>query len=140
VAVLSSNTIQIGNLTALTVKTVNTASGSVKVIELVAGSATMSGLNLVGPCQGHLRVTTTAATESANGGLTLDATALQASILGVNITIAASDFPDGTLNLPGISLPALPANLPFLTVKMFVQEIRSGSMALGGAAITASSC
>jgi hypothetical protein len=140
VAVLSSNTIQISNLSSLAVRTVNTGSGPVKVIELSASSATMSGLNLQGPCQGNIRVTTTAATESANGGLVLDVTALQASILGVSITIAAADFPDGPLTLPGISLPTLPTNVPFLNVTMFVQEIRSASLALGGAAIVASSC
>jgi len=140
VAVLSSNTIQIGALQSITVRTVSTTGGPVKVIELVAGSVVISGLTLQGPCVGHAQVDTTAAQDSATGGLTLDATALQATILGVSIIIAAADLPDGTLTLPGITLPPLPTDLAILSVKLFVLSIRAGTMTLSGAKLIGAPC
>jgi hypothetical protein len=140
VAILSSNTIQITGLRSIAVRTVSTAAGSVKVIELVADAATITGLGLQGPCVGHSRVDTNAASDTASAGLTLDATALQATILGVSIIIAAADLPDGALALPGITLPPLPTNLGILSVKMFVLTIRSGTMTLQAPRITSTAC
>jgi hypothetical protein len=141
VAILSSNSIQITALRSIAVRTVNTAAaGSVKVIELVADASTITGLGLQGPCVGHSQVNTNAASDTATGGLTLDATALQATILGVPIIIAAADLPNGALTLPGITLPALPTNLGILSVKLFVLTIQSGTMALQAPRITPSAC
>jgi len=110
------------------------------VIELVADASTITGLGLQGPCIGHSRVDTNAASDTATGGLTLDATALQATILGVPIIIAAADLPNGALTLPGITLPPLPTNLGLVTVKLFVLSIQSGTMALSAPRITSSAC
>jgi hypothetical protein len=140
VAVLSSDAIQITGLRSLAVRSVTTAAGAVKVIELQAAGSTITGLGLRGPCVGHARVDTSAARDVATGGLTLDATALQATILGIPITIAAADLPEGALTLPGISLPALPTDLGFLTVQLFVLSIQSGTMALQAPKITPSGC
>jgi hypothetical protein len=141
VAILSSNTIQITGLTSIAVRTVNTAAaGSVKVIELVANAATITALGLQGPCIGHSRVDTNAASDTATAGLTLDATALQATILGVPIIIAAADLPNGALTLPGVTLPPLPTNLGILSVKLFVLTISSGTMALQAPRITSMGC
>jgi len=113
----------------------------VKVIELVADASTITGLALQGPCAStRTRVDTAAAQERATGGLTLDATALQATILGVPIIIAAADLPEGQLTLPGITLPPLPTDLGLVSVKLFVLTIRSGAMALSGAKITTAGC
>jgi hypothetical protein len=141
VAVLSSNTIQITNLRQISIKDVNTSSGPVRVIELKADAANITGLTLQGPCINHTRVNTTANQDNASGGATIDATALQATILGVSIIIAAQDIPiTATLNLPGITLPPLPTNLGILSVKLFVLSINSGAMALSGANITSAAC
>jgi len=110
------------------------------VIELQANGSTITALSLQGPCVARARVDTTAAREVAAGGLVLDATALQATILGVPVTIAAADLPEGALALPGITLPPLPADLGLLTVRLFVLSIDSGTMTLDGPRITASSC
>src|SRR5262245_10770453 len=130
VAVLSSDSIQIGGLRAIAVRTVTTSAGSVKVIELRADSTTITGLSLQGPCVGGIHVDTAAPRDSASGGLVLDATALQATILGIPIIIAAADLPEGALTLPGITLPPLPTDLALLSVKLFVLSIQSGAMAL----------
>jgi len=140
VAVLSSQAIQITGLSSIAVRSVNTAAGPVKVIELVAGASTITGLNLQGPCIRHSQVNTSATSDVASGGLTLDATALQATILGVTIIIAAADLPVGALTLPGITLPTLPTNLGILTVKLFVHSISSGAMTLAAPRITGSAC
>jgi hypothetical protein len=140
VAVLSSDTIQLGGLRSLAVRTVSTAAGPVKVIELVANGSTITGLGLQGPCVGHARVDTNATRDVASGGLTLDATALQATILGIPLVIAAADLPEGALTLPGIPLPTLPTDLGILTVKLFVLSIQSGAMALEAPRITSSGC
>lgn len=140
VAVLSSNTIQITNLRSLAVRTVTTAAGAVKVIDLQADATTITGLGLQGPCTGHTRVNTNATIDVATGGLTLDATALQATILGIPITIAAADLPEGAITLPGITLPTLPTNLGIVTVKLLVLSIRAGAMALQAPHITPAAC
>jgi hypothetical protein len=140
VAVLSSDTIQITNLRSLAVRTVSTAAGPVKVIELQADASTITGLGLQGPCVSHARVNTNATRDVASGGLTLDATAVQATILGISIIIAAADLPEGALTLPGITLPPLPTNLGIVSVKLLVQSIRSGAMTLDAPRITTSPC
>jgi hypothetical protein len=140
VAVLGSDTIQISGLRSIAVTTVGTAAGPTRVIQLVANGSTIAGLTLQGPCVGHTRVDTSAAEDRAAGGLTIDATALQATILGIPIVIAAADLPEGQLTLPGITLPALPTDLGILTVKLFVLSIRSGAMALTAPRIVSSSC
>jgi hypothetical protein len=141
VAILSSNSIQITGLRSIAVRTVNTAAaGSVKVIELVANASTITGLGLQGPCIGHSRVDTNATTDTASSGLTLDATALQATILGIPIIIAAADLPNGALTLPGITLPPLPTNLGIISVKLFVLTIQSGTMSLQAPRITSAAC
>jgi len=141
VAILSSNTIEIAGLRSIAVRTVSTSGGPVKVIELVADSSTITGLALQGPCpSSRTRVDTAAGEERATGGVTLDATALQATILGIPIIIAAADLPEGALTLPGITLPPLPTNLALLSVKLFIQSIHSGAMALTGARITTAGC
>jgi hypothetical protein len=138
--VLSSDTIQISGLRSIVVRTVETASGQVKVIELQAAGSTITGLGLRGPCVGGTRVDTAAAEERATGGLVLDATALQATILGIAITIAAADLPEGDLVLPGITLPPLPADLGILQVQLFVLSITSGAMAVNDLRTTSSAC
>lgn len=140
VAVLSSDTIQITSLRSLAVRTVSTAAGPVKVIELQADGSTITGLGLQGPCVSHARVDTNATRDVASGGLTLDATALQATILGVSIIVAAADLPEGAVTLPGITLPPLPTDLGIATVKLQVQSIRSGAMTLDAPRITTSPC
>lgn len=111
-----------------------------KVIELVAGASTITGLDLKGPCLRNVSVDTSAASDVASGGLTLDATALQATILGVSIIIAAAGLPEGAITLPGITLPTLPTDLGILTVKLFVLTIHSGTMALSAPRITSTAC
>jgi hypothetical protein len=111
-----------------------------KVIELVANGSIITGLGLQGPCVGHARVDTSATRDVASGGLTIDATAIQATILGIPIIIAAADLPEGALTLPGIALPALPTDLGILTVKLFVLSIQSGTMALEAPRFTPSGC
>jgi len=139
-AVLSSATLQITALRSISVVTVNTAAGPTNVIQLQAGAATIGGLDLLAPCVGHVQVHTTAAREVATGGLTLNATALQVTVLGVTIILAAADLPVGSLTLPGVSLPPLPTDTAFLSVKMFVQSIRAPNLTLTSAAITSSAC
>jgi len=138
--VLSSNSLQITGFRSIAVRTVSRSTGSVKVIELVADASTINGLGLQGPCVAHTQVNTNATSDVATGGLTLDATALQATILGIKVTIAAADLPNGALTLPGISLPPLPTNLGILTVKLFVLTILSGAMTLDEPRITTSAC
>ena len=75
-----------------------------------------------------------------SGGLTLDATALQATILGIPITIVAADLPEGQLALPGLTLPPLPADLGLVTVQLFVLSIQSGAVSLSEARITTAAC
>jgi hypothetical protein len=140
VAVLSSQTISITALKSITVRTVTRASGQVKVIELQAAASTITGLNLQGPCSGRSQVLTTADQENASGGLTIDATALQATILGVPIVLAAADLPDGAVTLPGISLPPLPADLAIVSVKLFTLSITSGAMSFSGLRIVNQAC
>jgi hypothetical protein len=140
VAVLSADTIQISGLQSIAVTTDETADGPVKVIRLVSAGSTITGLGLRGPCAGHVRVDTAAPQDRATGGLTLDATALEATILGVPVTIAAADLPEGQLTLPGVTLPPLPADLGILTVQLFVLSIRSGAMALSSPKITTAAC
>lgn len=140
VAVLSSDAIQISGLRSLAVRTVSTAAGAVKVIELQAAGSTITGLGLRGPCASHSRVDTNATRDVATGGLTLDATALQATILGIPITIAAADLPDGALTLPGITLPTLPTDLGIASVQLLVLSIQSGAMALDAPRITSTGC
>ena len=117
-----------------------TAVGPVRVIRLLADASTITGLTLQGPCVGHTRIDTAAAGDRASAGLTLDATAIQATILGISIVIAAADLPDGQVTLPGISLPALPTDLGLLTVRLFVLSIRAGAMALTAPRIATSAC
>lgn len=140
VAVLSADTIQIGGLRSLAVRTVTTSAGPVKVIELVADSSTITGLGLRGPCVRGTRVDTAAGRETATGGVVIDATALQATILGIPIVIAAADLPEGQLTLPGITLPPLPADLGLISVQLLVQSITSGAMALSVVRITSAGC
>lgn len=140
VAVLGADTIQLNSLRSIAVKTVATSGGPTRVIELVADGSTLTGLNLQAPCTGRSRVTTTATQERMTGGVTLDATALQATILGVPIVVAAADLPEGQLTLPGVSLPTLPADLGLLTVRLFALTIQSGAMNLSGAQLTTAAC
>ena len=140
VAILSSDSIQLGGLRSIAVTADATAAGTVRVIRLVASSSTITGLRLQGPCVGHARVDTAAPEDRAAGGVTLDATALQATILGVPVVIAAADLPEGQLALPGVTLPPLPADLGILSVELFVLTIRSGSMALRSPKITTNAC
>jgi hypothetical protein len=85
-------------------------------------------------------VDTSAPRDVASGGLTLDATAIQATVLGIPIIIAAADLPEGALTLPGITLPTLPTDLAIATVKLFALSIQSGAMALEAPRITSSAC
>lgn len=140
VAVLSADSLQITGLQSIAVTAVPTASGPVKVIELVTNATTIGGLDLLGPCVGHARVHTLANVDRATGGLTLDVTAIQITVLGITITLAAADLPNGQLTLPGISLPPLPTDTMFLSVKMFALSIRAGAMSFGGPDISSSAC
>jgi hypothetical protein len=140
VGVLTSDALQITGLQSITVTTVQTAAGAVQVIELKMTGATITGLSLQGPCIAHTRVDTNAAPDVATGGLTIDATALQATIQGIPITITAAAQPIGALTLPGVSLPPLPTDTAFLTLTLFTQRISAGAMALSGAKITSSAC
>jgi hypothetical protein len=139
-AVLTSTSLQITGLRSIAVTTVTAAVGTVKVIQLQMAASTINGLGLQEPCDGHVRVQVTASQDSASGGVTIDATALQITVLGVHVTLAASSLPAGQLALPGVSLPPLPTNLAFLTVTLFVAEVIAGAMSLSGVAQTASSC
>jgi len=138
--VLGSDTIQLTGLQSIAVGTVATAVGPVKVIELRAAASTITGLTLQGPCTGHVRVSSAASRETATGGLAIDATAIQATILGIPIVIAAADLPEGAITLPGISLPPLPTDLGLVTVSLFTLSIRSGLMAFTDLRITDAAC
>jgi hypothetical protein len=140
IAVLGSDTLQISGLRSIAVTTVDTSSGPVKVIRLVADASTITGLNLLGPCTSRTRVNDVADEERATGGVTLDATALQATILGVSIIIAAEDLPQGQLTLPGVTLPPLPTDLAILSVRLFVLQINSGGMGFSGLRSTTAAC
>jgi hypothetical protein len=140
VSVLSSDTISIAGLQSIAVRTVGTTTGPVNVIELQTAGSTITGLDVLGPCSGHVQITTSAGRLAASSGLTIDATALQATILGISITIAAADLPAGPLTLPGISLPPLPTDLGLVSVKLFVLSLTSGSTSFGGLKITEAAC
>ena len=140
VSVLSSDSLQITGLRSLAVTGVPSAAGPVKVIELNMDGSTIQGLDLLGPCSGGVRLETTAGQEVAGGGLTIDATALQITVLGVPVVLAAADLPEGSLTLPGVSLPPLPTNTVFLSVRMYVLRIDAGSLALDGLRVGSTAC
>jgi hypothetical protein len=140
VSVLSSDSLQITGLRSLAVTAVPSATGPVKVIELTMDDSTIQGLDLLGPCSGGVRLETTAGREVAGGGLTIDATALQITVLGVPVVLAAADLPEGSLTLPGVSLPPLPTNTVFLSVRMYVLRIDAGSLALDGLRVGSTAC
>ena len=139
-AILSSGSLQITGLQSITVVDIPTGSGPVRVIELKMAGSTIGGLDLLDPCVGHVQAHTTASQEQATGGLTIDATALQVTVLGVAIVLAAADLPTGTLALPGVPLPPLPTDVAFASVKMYVPTISAGSTALTGANVTPTPC
>lgn len=138
--ILSSSTLQITGLQSISVVDASTGSGPVRVIELKMAGSTIGGLDLLDPCVGHVRMHTTATQQQASGGLTMDATAVQITVLGVTIILAAADLPVGALTLPGVSLPPLPTDIGFTSVKMYVLTISSGSTGLSGASIAPVPC
>ncbi len=137
---LSSDSLQITGLRSLAVTSVPSPAGPVKVIELTMDGSTIDGLDLLGPCSGGVRFETTATQEQASGGLTIDATALQITVLGVPVVLAAAGLPEGALTLPGVSLPPLPTNTVFLSVRMYVLRIDAGAMVLEGLGVGSSAC
>jgi hypothetical protein len=139
-AVLTSTSLQITGLRSIAVTTVTAAAGTVKVIQLQMTASTINGLDLQEPCDGHVRIHVTAGQDRASGGVTIDATALQVTVLGVHLPLAASGLPAGQLSLPGVSLPPLPTDLSFLTVTLFVAEVVAGAMSLSGVAQSAAGC
>jgi hypothetical protein len=114
----------------------------VNVIELKADSTAITALDLAGVCAGHAQLDTQAAQSTLSGGVTLDATALTATILGVPVTITAAGLPAGPLNMSqfGVSLPALPTNLGILTVTLKVLSVTAPSQAASQLAVSVAGC
>lgn len=139
-AILSSSTLQITGLQSMSVVDAPTSSGPVRVIELKMSGSTIGGLDLLDPCAGHVRMHTTATQQQGTGGLTIDATAVQITVLGVTIILAASDLPVGPLTLPGVSLPPLPTDVGLTSVTMYVLTISAGSAGLTSTSVTPAPC
>ena len=83
---------------------------------------------------------TTATQQQGTGGQTLDVTAVEITVLGVTIVLAAADLPVGPLTLPGVSLPPLPTDVVFASVKMYVLTISAGSAVLTSPSVTPAAC
>lgn len=140
-ALLSSDSLQVTNLRSLAVTTVTAAAGTVKVIQLKADAATINGLNLVGPCNAGVQLHVMGTQQVVSGGLTINATALQLTVLGVQVTLNAGSLPaTPALKLPGVTLPALPTNTAFLTVKMDVALVSAGAATISGLHETRTAC
>jgi hypothetical protein len=132
-AVLSSDSLAVTNLRSIAVTTVAASAGTVKVIQLRADASTIRGLDLLGPCSNGVMIHVTGTQQVASGGLTINSTALQLTVLGTRVTLNASSLPTTpTLTLPGVSLPALPTNTAFLSVKMDVALVSSESTTITG--------